>query len=60
MSGQTKVCSNSIAEEFIKTNNPYKKNEPLQFDLRAYSDYVKENELDVLQITDAVMKKFKK
>ena len=47
-------------EEFIKKNNPYKKNEPLQFDLRSYSAYIKENNLESVQITEAVLKKFKK
>lgn len=60
MNGQTKVYKNSLMDELIKKNNPYKKNEPLQFDLRAYAAYVKENNLDAFQITEAVLKKFKK
>jgi len=60
MNGQTNVYKKTIAQDFIKSNNPYKINEPLQFDLRAYAAYVKENKLEANQITETVLKKFSK
>lgn len=60
MNGQTNVYKKTVIENFIKTNPPCKKNEPLRFDLRAYASYVKENNLDASQITDVVLKKFSK
>lgn len=60
MNGQMNVSKKSVMENFIKTNTPYKKNEPLHFDLRAYASYVKENNLEAHQITDAVLRKFSK
>ena len=58
MNGQTNAYKKAVMEEFIKTNNPCKKNEPLHFDLRGYASYVKENNLKAEQITDAVLRKF--
>ena len=60
MSGQMSTSKETLVEDFIKNNNPYKKNEPLQFDMRAYASYVKENNLTASQITDTILKRFTK
>ncbi len=60
MNGQKNAYKKSIVDEFIKTNNPYAENKSLQFDIRAYASYVKENHLDATQISDSVLKRFSK
>ena len=60
MYGQMSVSKKNIVEEFIKNNDPYTKNSPLQFDLRAYTSYIEKHNLDAKQITPEILKKFKK
>lgn len=60
MNGQMNACKKSLVENFINRNDPYKTNEPLKFDLRAYASYVKENKLTANQITEDILKKFSK
>lgn len=54
MSGQMK----SFSEK--RESNLYEKKPPLNFDIRAYDLYVKENNLGVDEITPEIMKKFEK
>lgn len=58
MNGQTSAFRKATAEKFISENNPYKKREPINFDLRAYSSYVRENNLTARQITPQILEKF--
>ena len=52
MNGQMKSYNEkkSIANEFIRQNNPYEKKPSLNFDLRKYATYVKENGLKADEI----------
>ena len=47
-----------IIDDFIKRVDPYKKPEPLNFDLRGYSAYIKEHNLSAVDIDESVFKKF--
>ena len=60
MNGQMKFYSEKklIANEFIRQNNPYEKGSSLNFDLRGYAAYVKENGLKVNEITPKIMNMF--
>ena len=58
MNGQTSAFRRAAAEKFISKNNPYQKREPVNFDLRAYSSYVRENNLTARQITPQLLEKF--
>ena len=62
MNGQMKSYNEkkSIANEFIRQNNPYEKKPSLNFDLRKYATYVKENGLKADEITPQIMNMFVK
>lgn len=60
MNGQTMNYNKTLVDEFLKSNNPYKKNKPLQFDMRGYASYVKKNNIQTEQIGNAIFEKFKK
>lgn len=47
-----------VADTFIKRANPYKKVEPLKFDLRGYAQYAKEHKLTGLNMPAEIIKKF--
>ena len=48
----------SIVEKFIVSVDPYAEREPLKFDLRSYSRYVRENNIPLREITEEIMQKF--
>lgn len=60
MSGQMKSFSEKMesVESYIRESNLYEKKPPLEFDLREYDLYVRENNLSVEEITPEIMKKF--
>lgn len=62
MSGQMKSFSEKreSIEAYIRESNLYEKKTPLNFDMRAYDLYVRENNLGVDEITPEIMKKFEK
>ena len=39
-----------LVREYIKRTNPYKPLEPLKFDLRGYAAYLKQEEMQKLEI----------
>lgn len=49
-----------IVENFIATVNPYEKSPNLNFDLRGYAKYVRDNNLTRKNITTDVMNMFSK
>ena len=62
MNGQTTLSKfkekQKIADDYIKKVNPYIKPEPLQFDLRGYSNYMKEHNIAAKDVTDDIYEKF--
>ncbi len=48
MNGQTKSFKEiqNLIDEFIERVNPYERKEPLRFNLREYSRYIDENNID--------------
>lgn len=50
----------NIAENYISRIKPYEKPEPLNFDLRGYSDYLEKNGLTGQNISKTITEKFKK
>ena len=60
MNGQTKSSSEKqrIVDEYILKHNPYKELTPLNFNLRQYARYVKENNLKAEDIFNTVMSMF--
>ncbi len=48
-----------MSKNFIRQVNPYKKIEPLKFDLREYAQYAKEHNLNGLHMPEKIMKNFK-
>ena len=58
MNGQMTKSKRQTVDEYIKHVNPYEKQEPLEFDLRKYSAYVKEKGLKVSEITPEIMSMF--
>lgn len=61
MSGQRKNCNQIEKEitEYVETHNIYGPHEPLNMDLRAYFQYVKENNLSNEEITPEIVEMFK-
>ena len=49
---------NQRASNFLKRVDPYKKQEPLNFDMKAYAAYVKEHNLSAGEISPEIMEKF--
>ena len=60
MNGQMKKSKRQIVEEYIKRVNPYEKQPPIAFDLRAYAAYVAEKGLKGSDITPEIMQMFSK
>lgn len=48
-----------IVEEFIQRINPYEKQKPLRFDLRAYARYIQENSIQPEQVTEEMCEQFR-
>ena len=61
MSGQRKNYSDYEKQinEYVKKHPPYGKQEPLDIDLRAFSRYLKENNISSNEVTPEVINKFK-
>ena len=49
-----------VVDEYMQDYNPYEKHEPLQFDLRGYTQYVKECNLKPEAITLEIFALFSK
>ena len=49
-----------VVDEYMRDYNPYKKHEPLQFDLRGYAQYVKKRNLKPEAITLEIFALFSK
>lgn len=47
-----------IVDDYIKRVNPYIKPEPLRFDLRGYSNHMKEYNIAAKDVTDDIYEKF--
>lgn len=62
MNGQMKSYNEKMAiiENFIAKVNPYEAPQPLNFDLRGYATYLKEQGLSGKHVPKSVMEKFKK
>lgn len=62
MSGQMKSFTEKreSIESYIRESNLYEKKSPLNYDMRAYDLYIRENKLSVDEITPEIMKKFEK
>jgi len=62
MNGQKKSSDTkqNIVDDFIKRVPPYDEMVPLEFDIRGYSQYVKENDLSEEDITSDILKQFEK
>lgn len=60
MIGQTKKSKNQIGDEYLMKVNPYKKPQPITFDLRRYAAYIKDNNLKGTEITSEIMNRFSK
>ena len=58
MNGRMNVSKKKVVEDFLSKHNPYRHNESLQFDLRAYASYVREHNIDVSLIDDTVFSMF--
>lgn len=50
--------ADEVAAESLWHRNIYKQQEPLRFDLRKYTAYIKENELKAEDITPEIMGMF--
>lgn len=61
MNEPTKSYSEKMAimDEFIKRVNPYEKPQPLNFDIRGYSDYLDEHGIDGKNVPQHIVEKFK-
>lgn len=61
MNGQTKSYSEKMAimDEFIKRVNPYKKHEPLNFDIRGYSNYLEKHGIDGKNVPQHIVDMFR-
>ena len=60
MNGRTKSFKEkqNLIDEFIERVNPYEQKEPLRFNLREYSRYIDENNIDRKNVPESVMKMF--
>lgn len=58
MNGQMKKSKKQIVEDYIKRVNPYKKPEPVAFDLRGYAKYLDEHNISGKAVPMDVMKMF--
>ena len=47
-----------LIDEFIAKNDPYKKDDPLKFDLRKYQAYIKTHDLKPEDITPEILTRF--
>lgn len=48
----------TMIDEFIKNNNPYSPLEPLNFDLRSYEQYIKNNNISDQKQCDSLAELF--
>lgn len=48
-----------IIDDFINRVDPYKKPDPLNFDLRGYAAYLAEHNLDGRNVPEEVIERFK-
>lgn len=62
MTGQMSVFKQKqkIVDEFIERVNPYEIPKPLNFDIRGYAKYLKENNISGKKVSDSIFKKFQK
>ncbi|MCR5178998.1 MAG: hypothetical protein K6C95_08460 [Lachnospiraceae bacterium] len=60
MKKATVNSNKKIAREFIKQHNPYKKPQPIGYDVRAYLNYVEENGINKLSIPQDLIQRFAK
>lgn len=64
MNGQMKYCNSQkrSVDEFIKRVNPYEKcgNVKVNFDIRSYVAYLKENNISGKNVSDEILRKFVK
>lgn len=58
MSGQMISRKQHIVDAFMKRVGPFKKHDPINVDLRAYSKYIRENNIPTEKITPEIMNKF--
>lgn len=58
MNGPRNVFKKKMVEDYIQRVNPYRKPDPIAFDLRAYSDYVEGHRLNARDITPEIMNQF--
>ena len=62
MNGQKKSSNEKdlLVQAYIEKTNPYKPLEPLKFDLRGYSAYLKEHAISGNNVPEAVIAQFQK
>lgn len=62
MNGQTMSFKDkqNIIDQFIERVPPYEQLTPLQFDMRGYADYVRENNIPIEEIDERVYSRFRK
>lgn len=62
MNGQMKSYKEkmTIVDEYLSRFDPYKKLEPLKFDLRGYAKYLKENNISGKNVSTDVVKMFQR
>lgn len=58
MNGKMISRKQHIVDEFIKRVDPFKKHAPINVDLRAYSRYIRENNIPTEKITPEIMNQF--
>lgn len=58
MNGQKTLSKDQMAEDFIKRINPYEKHQPMNYDLRAYVNYIREHNLKIEEITPELVNLF--
>lgn len=49
-----------LVDDFVERNNPYKTPVPLQFDIRGYAEYMKENNISGKKVSNEIFEKFYK
>lgn len=62
MNGQTMSFKDKqdIIDRYIESVPPYEQLTPLQFDMRGYADYVRENNLSIEEIDDTIYARFRR
>lgn len=61
MSGQMKIYreKQKLVDEFVSLVDPYKKIEPLKFDMREYGKYLEEQNLSGEYVPEEILKQFR-